>query len=119
MNRTEESPLQVLSQHLQIEISTGTFAPLRGARETLAAVKDGNVDLCECGICCSTQLICITDTAYVLCLECKVVNLLQLSPPKQGPFNTTGVGLGMTFHEYTSLVEQKIYLSYQQQCMFT
>jgi hypothetical protein len=98
------SPSQVPS--LQIEISTGMFAPLRGAEETLAAVEDGNVEQCEC-VCCSTKLICIADAKYVLCPECRVIIPWQ-SSLTQSPFQSAGVGLGMTFQEYNSLVEQKM-----------
>ena len=71
--------------HTVIEIAPGLSSPLRGSGETLLAIKNGNTTETTC-LCCSRNLRCIADAAYVICPDCRVVN--------QVPFGDWGVGLG-------------------------
>lgn len=88
--------MQPQSAALEVEISPGVYARLRGSQETWRAVEEGNVEESEC-FCCGTQLLCIADADYVLCPECKVVSPIttninrKLSPHS----NAGGVGLGL------------------------
>lgn len=91
---------QVRSQSpLQLEISPGIFATVRGANETWAAVEDGNVKHSDC-ICCAIRLICIADAEYALCPECRVVFPLSSSSFAHG------IGLGMALDEYEALLQE-------------
>jgi hypothetical protein len=92
---------------LQLEISPGIFAPLRGSDETFNAIERGFSSNVDCFVC-STALICIADADYVLCPECRVVGPTgaaeRKSPPTSG-FNQPhrgGVGLGLKARQASS-----------------
>jgi hypothetical protein len=88
------------NDNLQLEISPGVFAPLRGSDETSNAIKLGFFSNVDCFVC-STSLICIADADYVLCPECRVVGPTGAAERKLPPtlgFNQPhrgGVGLGL------------------------
>jgi hypothetical protein len=81
---------------VEVEISPGVFAPLRGSEETWRAIQTGNFETVVC-VCCSNRIQCIADAEYVLCPECRVVS------PMVDPYRITrasgqhirGVGLGL------------------------
>jgi hypothetical protein len=81
---------------IELEISPGVFAPLRGSEETWRAIQAGNVETVVC-VCCCNRIQCIADAEYVLCPECRVVS------PVGGPYrerpasgqHIRGVGLGL------------------------
>ncbi|GAX27019.1 hypothetical protein FisN_9Lh334 [Fistulifera solaris] len=89
---------------LQIEISPGIFARLRGSEETWNAIKCGNSTHTKC-FSCELPLICISDAEFVICPACRVV-----SPIFSGSSGKTlmypnsavsgGVGLGMQATSY-------------------
>jgi len=87
---------QTRKEDLQIEITPGVFAVLRGAEETWQAVEEGDVIYTEC-ICCNTPIMCISDAEYVLCPECRVVSLLD---GLSGRGAVAGVGLGLRANDY-------------------
>jgi hypothetical protein len=84
---------------LQIEISPGIYARLRGSEETWNAIKCGNSTHTKC-FSCELSLICISDAEYVICPACRVVSPIfseysgkDLMYPHSAV--SGGVGLGM------------------------
>jgi hypothetical protein len=78
------------STRTELEIAPGVFAALRGSQETLNAIRDGDCVNVTCSWC-TAKLLCVSDTAYVLCPDCRVVSPLD-SP---GKCDLGGVGLGL------------------------
>ena len=83
---------------LQVEITPGVFAPLRGSDETWHAIEDGFSTRVDC-ILCTTSLLCIADADYVLCPECRVVSPTNTHELKLPPNHVGGVGLGLKASE--------------------
>jgi hypothetical protein len=94
-------------ESLQVEVTPGFFSPLRGSKETLAAISRGHSTNVSC-FGCDTPLVCIADAEYVICPDCKVVSPTKRTmgdrklPPKASfglpevPLMTGGVvGLGL------------------------
>ena len=79
------TPATSTTDSVTVEIAPGISSPLRGAAESMMAIKNGNTTEVEC-LCCCRKLHCIADAAYVICPDCRVVN--------QVPFGDWGVGLG-------------------------
>ena len=91
---------------VQLEVAPGCFSPLRGSKETWAAISQGRSANVSC-FGCSSSLVCIADAEYVLCPDCKVVSptcvtetaLDRKVPPGSclpyAPLVTGGVGLGL------------------------
>lgn len=86
-------------KNLEIEISPGVFAQLRGAGETWIAVEDGNIEYPDC-MCCGMHLMCIADADYVLCPDCKVVSPIAMDSSRRGGPGGGGVGLGLRADDY-------------------
>jgi hypothetical protein len=81
---------------IEVEISPGVFALLRGSEETWRAIQTGNFETVEC-VCCCNRMQYIADAEYVLCSECRVVSPVgnhyrERSASGRG---TRGVGLGL------------------------
>lgn len=86
---------------LQIEISPGVFARLRGSEETWNAIQSGNSTRAKC-FSCELALLCISDAEYVICPSCRVVSPIATGNYGQERLSnnrlhrhTGGVGLGM------------------------
>ena len=75
-------------QVFELEIQPGHFVPLRGSEETLDAMNNDFILNMSC-FACTTKVLCIADSEYVLCPVCKVV-----SPIDHNLGSNTGVGLG-------------------------
>lgn len=98
------SPAPRAKTDLQIEISPGVFARLRGSEETWNAIKSGNSTHTKC-FSCELSLLCISDAEYVICPACRVVSPITMRNHYQGkqshhllhplPALSGGVGLGM------------------------
>ncbi len=78
---------------IEIEISLGHFAPLRGSQETTAAIQVGFSLKVIC-MCCEARLVCIADAEFVLCPCCKVVSPNYLNDDSMREL-VYGVGLGL------------------------
>jgi hypothetical protein len=81
---------------IELEISPGVFAPLRGSEETWRAIQAGNVETVVC-VCCCNRIQCIADAEYVICPECRVVSPVG-DPYRERPasgLHIRGVGLGL------------------------
>ena len=72
-----------------IEIESGVFEPLRGSKETLQAVKAGDITPAEC-MCCQSRFLCIKAARYVICPARRVISPV--------PGGNVGVGLGF-YHQ--------------------
>ena len=72
-----------------IEIESGVFEPLRGSKETLSAVKAGEITSVDC-MCCQSRFHCIKAARYVICPGCRVISPV--------PGGNVGVGLGF-YHQ--------------------
>jgi hypothetical protein len=81
---------------IEVEISPGVFALLRGSEETWRAIQAGHFETVVCVCCCNT-LQCIADAEYVLCPECRVVSpvLNQYRERSASGQRIRGVGLGL------------------------
>lgn len=102
-------PIPRQKPDLQIEITPGVFARLRGSEETWNAIKSGNSTHAKC-FSCELALLCISDAEYVICPACRVVSPLSTTGSYrqesqsyhllQQPHSamTGGVGLGMQAH---------------------
>ena len=78
---------------IEIEISPGQYAPLRGSEETLRALKRGDMIETQCFEC-QGRLRCIFDCACVLCPDCRVVSPVEDSASTLA-IDRIGVGLGL------------------------
>jgi hypothetical protein len=81
---------------IELEISPGVFAPLRGSEETWRAIQAGNIETIVC-VCCCNRIQCIADAEYVICPECRVVSPVgdpYRGRPASGQ-HSRGVGLGL------------------------
>jgi len=83
---------------IEIEISLGHFAPLRGSQETMAAIQVGFSLKVIC-MCCEARLLCIADAEFVLCPNCKVVSPNYINDDSMREL-VYGVGLGLLDHHY-------------------
>jgi len=92
-NRSSSHSRRRDSQGLELEIHPGLFLPLRGAMETVEAIKEGFTTRLAC-LACTANIICIADSEYVLCPVCKVVNPIEFNSG-----SGTGVGLGLQDEE--------------------
>jgi hypothetical protein len=92
----EDLNTPALDGQIEVEISPGVFALLRGSEETWRAIQTGNFETVEC-VCCYSRMQYIADAEYVLCSECRVVSPVgnhyrERSASGRG---TRGVGLGL------------------------
>ena len=62
--------LEKRARHLEIE--PGLLLPLRGAEETVKAIKSGFVEKVSCQAC-ENELYCIADATFCVCPDCKCV----------------------------------------------
>jgi hypothetical protein len=91
-----QSPPPLDQTPKMVEISPGVHERLRGADETLNAVKLDFYMPTEC-FCCSLTIFCIQDAEYILCPDCRVVSPV---PGDVGDgLNSGGVGLGFTMED--------------------
>lgn len=78
-----------------VEISPGVHEPLRGADETVRAVRhDFYVPIACFG--CSNDIFCIADAKYVICPECRVVSPIEEGALEGQALKQHGLGLGFT-----------------------
>lgn len=89
---------QRMGGNMQIEISPGVFAQLRGAEETWMAVEHGDVMFTDC-MCCELHLMCIADADFVICPQCQVLCPVGLNGGGGGG-GGGGVGLGLRANDY-------------------
>lgn len=82
-----------------IEICPGIVLRLRGAKETIDAIKSDFFMPHSC-CCCQKSIFCIQDADYVLCPDCRVVTpILTMNRNNQVGDGRGGVGLGFTFED--------------------
>jgi hypothetical protein len=79
---------------IEVEISPGVFALLRGAEETWRAIQTGNFETVVC-VCCCSRMQCIADAEYVLCPECRVVSPVRNKYRERSDSGRRIVGLGL------------------------
>jgi hypothetical protein len=82
---------------IEVEISPGVFALLRGSEETWRAIQVGHFETVVC-VCCCNILQYIADAEYVLCPECRVVSPVvnhYRERSASGQRIRRGVGLGL------------------------
>ena len=93
-----QSAALLFKQHPLIEISPGLQARLRGASETKDAVRRDEFQPVNC-LGCQHDLFCMSDAAFVLCPECRVVSPLDGTEHANSSSHVhkKGVGLGFTF----------------------
>jgi hypothetical protein len=105
------------AQPLEVEISPGIKALLRGSRETRLAVARDFYDPIDC-VCCSASMFVIRDAGYVICPFCKVISPVHLKEGSQvseedqdfsdSDFTRSrlqgGVGLGFDFAELQQIL---------------
>jgi hypothetical protein len=78
-----------------VEISAGVHEPLRGADETVRAIRqDFYVPISCFG--CSKDIFCIADAKYVICPECRVVSPIEEGALDGQSLEQRGLGLGFT-----------------------
>lgn len=70
----EPSAIEKRLQHLEIE--PGLLLPLRGAKETITAIKEGFVEEVSCQAC-GLALLCIADATFCVCADCKCVSAFE------------------------------------------
>jgi hypothetical protein len=85
-----------------IEVSPGEYLRLRGAEETLRAIRVDFYMPCEC-ICCLLTIFCIQDADLVLCPSCRVISpMVRVFKSCNG-----GVGLGFTMRELANYLKEE------------
>jgi hypothetical protein len=78
-----------------VEISPGVHEPLRGADETMRAVRQDFYVPTSC-FGCSNEIFCIADAKYVICPECRVVSPVEEGELDGQKLEQRGIGLGFT-----------------------
>lgn len=82
------------SRNQMVDVGGGLQLKLRGADETLRAIRNDFYAPCSCS-CCQQMLFCILDADYVICPSCRVVSPMTLDGVKHR-ITGGGVGLGFT-----------------------
>jgi hypothetical protein len=78
-----------------VEISPGVHEPLRGADETVRAVRQDYYVPISC-FGCSNDIFCIADAKYVICPECRVVSPIDEGALDGQALKQHGLGLGFS-----------------------
>lgn len=92
----------VLSEKIQpshdrmVNITPDLQVPLRGAEETVTAVRKDFYSNVSC-FGCSVEVCCIADVSYVICPECKVISPLEGCLFEGKEVKRHGLGLGFTY----------------------
>jgi hypothetical protein len=82
------------TKRIEIEVSPGVYLPMRGAEETEAAVRCGNVHQTTCA-CCESLLYCIKAAEFLYCPMCRIIG--PATSFSLGCSDSVGgIGLGLT-----------------------
>jgi hypothetical protein len=74
----DDLPDDVATEKGLIEVSPGVSLPLRGSKETWAALLEGRLTVTKCS-CCQEELSCIDDAHLVVCCDCWVISPVDQS----------------------------------------
>jgi hypothetical protein len=76
-----------------VEIEPGVALPVRSAKETQLAIRDGFYKSLVC-LYCTSSIGCILDADFVICPDCLCVNAATSPNSAEPPRTSGGVGLG-------------------------
>lgn len=77
---------------IQIDVGQGKKMPLRGAKETWAAIGDGRITITNC-LTCQIELNCLDDALMVICPDCTMIS--PVDQAGDGPESSSNYGVGV------------------------